>query len=112
VQGRGATGERIVAEARALQDAGAFAVVLEMVPAETARKVTAELTVPTIGIGAGPDCDAQVNVWQDMAGLRPPPRPRFVRPYADLRDVLARAAAAYGEDVRAGRYPGPDESYE
>jgi 3-methyl-2-oxobutanoate hydroxymethyltransferase len=112
VQGRGEAAEALVAAAVALQDAGAFAVVLEMVPAEVARQVTEKLAVPTIGIGAGPDCDAQVNVWQDMAGLRPPPYPRFVRPYADLRGALTQAATAYGDDVRAGRYPGPDEAYE
>jgi 3-methyl-2-oxobutanoate hydroxymethyltransferase len=112
VQGRGGAGERVVAEALALQRAGAFAVVLEMVPSEVAKQVTAALDVPTIGIGAGPDCDAQVNVWQDMAGLRPPPRPRFVRPYADLRSALLQAATAYGDDVRAGRYPAPGEGYE
>ncbi len=82
-----------------------------MVPAEVAKRVTGGLDVPTIGIGAGADCDAQVLVWQDMAGLRPEPLPRFVKRYADLRGVLATAAADFGADVRAGTYPGPEHSY-
>ena len=78
VQGRGSAGDQVFADAVALQAAGAFAVVLEMVPADTAKRITGELMIPTIGIGAGPDCDAQVLVWQDMAGLRGGPLPRFV----------------------------------
>jgi 3-methyl-2-oxobutanoate hydroxymethyltransferase len=112
VQGRGDDGDRLVADALALEAAGAFAVVLEMVPATVAKRVTAELAVPTIGIGAGPECDAQVLVWQDMAGLRPDPMPRFVKKYADLRGSLLAAAAAFAEDVRDGRFPGPGQSYE
>ncbi len=98
--------------ALALQDAGAFAVVLEMVPALVAKNLTAELAIPTIGIGAGVDCDAQVNVWQDMAGLRADPVPRFVKRYADLRGVLTAAATAFAADVAAGSYPGPEHAYE
>jgi 3-methyl-2-oxobutanoate hydroxymethyltransferase len=112
VQGRGEAAERVREEAVALQEAGAFAVVLEMVPATVARDVTAALTIPTIGIGAGPDCDAQVLVWQDMAGLRAGRLPRFVKTYADLRGELARAARAFAEEVGQGRYPGPEHSYE
>src|SRR5690606_25032219 len=79
VQGRGDTGDALIADALALQDAGAFAVVMEMVPAEIAKQITHELHIPTVGIGAGPDCDAQVLVWQDMAGLRTGRVPRFVK---------------------------------
>jgi 3-methyl-2-oxobutanoate hydroxymethyltransferase len=111
VQGRGAAAEAVFTDAVALQAAGAFAVVLEMVPAETAKRVTGELTIPTIGIGAGPDCDAQVLVWQDMAGLRAGPLPRFVKRYADLRGTLQDAVAEFAEDVRSGTYPGPEHSY-
>jgi 3-methyl-2-oxobutanoate hydroxymethyltransferase len=111
VQGRGEAAEEVLADARALQAAGAFAVVLEAVPAPLAERVTAELDIPTIGIGAGPACDAQVLVWTDMAGLTPGPGPRFVKRYADLRGVLAQAATAFSDDVREGRYPGPEHSY-
>ena len=112
VQGRGDAAERMVADALALQAAGAFAVVLEMVPASVAAEITKALDIPTIGIGAGPDCDAQVLVWQDMAGLnRSGPR-RFVKRYADLRGVLEEAARAYAEDVQAGTFPGPEHSFE
>ncbi len=111
VQGRGDDGERLVADAHALQEAGAFAVVLELVPAEVAKRVTAELTIPTIGIGAGVDCDAQVLVWTDMAGLTGGRTPRFVKKYADLRGVLSAAAQAYQADVVAGTYPDGAHSY-
>jgi 3-methyl-2-oxobutanoate hydroxymethyltransferase len=111
VQGRGAAADEVFHDAVALQAAGAFAVVLEMVPADTAKRVTGELTIPTVGIGAGPDCDAQVLVWQDMAGLREGPLPRFVKKYADLRGVLQGAVAEFAEDVRTGGYPGPEHSY-
>jgi 3-methyl-2-oxobutanoate hydroxymethyltransferase len=111
VQGRGSAADELFADAVALQAAGAFAVVLEMVPADTAKRVTAELTIPTIGIGAGPECDAQVLVWQDMAGLRDGPLPRFVKKYADLRGVLEGAVAAFAQEVRTGTYPGPEHSY-
>jgi 3-methyl-2-oxobutanoate hydroxymethyltransferase len=112
VQGRGEAADRLVAAGKAMQEAGAFAVVLEMVPAEVAAAVTATLTIPTIGIGAGPHCDAQVLVWQDMAGLNQGPKPKFVKRYADLRAVLAGAATAYAEEVRAGSYPGAEHSYQ
>lgn len=111
VQGRGEDGERLLHDAKALQEAGAFALVLEMVPAELASRVTASLTIPTIGIGAGAGCDAQVLVWQDLTGLTPR-TPRFVRRYADLRKVLTDAVTAYTEDVRAGRFPAQQESFE
>jgi 3-methyl-2-oxobutanoate hydroxymethyltransferase len=112
VQGRGAGAEQLLADAHAAQDAGAFAVVLEMVPAEIAAQVTKELSVPTIGIGAGVDCDAQVLVWPDMAGLTGGRVPRFVKKYAELRAELLRAAREYAEDVRSGTFPGPEHSFE
>ncbi|MDQ2708685.1 MAG: 3-methyl-2-oxobutanoate hydroxymethyltransferase [Actinomycetota bacterium] len=111
VQGRGDAGESLIADALALQAAGAFAVVLEMVPADVAKRVTAELAICTVGIGAGPDCDAQVLVWQDMAGLNTGRVPRFVKRYADLGGVLAQAARAFGDEVRGGVYPDPEHSY-
>jgi 3-methyl-2-oxobutanoate hydroxymethyltransferase len=111
VQGRGEDGERLMRDAKSLQEAGAFAVVLEMVPAELAARVTESLLIPTIGIGAGPDCDAQVLVWQDMAGLSPKVA-RFVRRYADIRSTLADAAREFTQDVRTGRFPAPDNTYE
>ncbi len=112
VQGRGEAADELLRDAVVLQEAGAFAVVLEMVPAETAKRVTGELAIPTIGIGAGPDCDAQVLVWQDMAGLRGGKAPRFVKRYADLRGVLRGAVDQFSEEVRTGAYPGPEHSYD
>ena len=111
VQGRAADGDRVVADAHALAAAGAFAVVLEMVPAPVAKRVTSELRIPTVGIGAGPDCDAQVMVWQDMAGLRGGRLPRFVKQYADLRGVLGDAVRRYAEEVRAGTFPAEEHSF-
>jgi 3-methyl-2-oxobutanoate hydroxymethyltransferase len=112
VQGRGAGADKLLADAHAVQEAGAFAVVLEMVPAEIAGQVTKELTIPTIGIGAGVDCDAQVLVWPDMAGYTGGRVPRFVKKYADLRAELLRAAKEYADDVRGGTFPGPEHSFE
>ena len=112
VQGRGAGAEQLLADAHAAQDAGAFAVVLEMVPAEIAAQVTKELAIPTVGIGAGVDCDAQVLVWPDMAGLTSGRVPRFVKKYADLRAELLRAAQEYADEVRTGVFPGPEHSFE
>ncbi len=113
VQGRGENGERMVEDAKALEAAGAFAIVLEVVPAELASQITAASTVPTIGIGAGPDCDAQVLVWQDMADFRPAggPVPRFVKTYAKLGNELREAATHFAEEVRSGTYPGPEHTY-
>ena len=105
VQGRGDDARRLLTDAHAVADAGAFAVVLEMVPGDLARQVTAELDIATVGIGAGPDCDAQVLVWQDMAGLRRGRIQRFVKQYADLATILGDAAAAYVDDVRNGTFP-------
>ena len=96
----------------ALQDAGAFALVMEMVPGEVARQVTDKLTIPTIGIGAGPDCDAQVLVWQDMAGLRTGRQQRFVKRYADVHGVLLGAARTYAAEVAGGSFPGPEHTFD
>ncbi|MGZ4508972.1 MAG: 3-methyl-2-oxobutanoate hydroxymethyltransferase [Blastococcus sp.] len=112
VQGRGAGAEKLLADAHAVQEAGAFSVVMEMVPAEIAGQVTKELTIPTIGIGAGVDCDAQVLVWPDMAGFTGGRVPKFVKKYADLRAELLRAAREYADDVRGGAFPGPEHSFE
>jgi 3-methyl-2-oxobutanoate hydroxymethyltransferase len=111
VQGRGDAGQRVVDQALALQDAGAFAVVMEMVPGDVAAEVTKRLEIPTIGIGAGPDCDAQVLVWPDMAGLRTGRMPRFVKQYADVHGVLLKAAQDYAADVAAGTFPGPEHTF-
>ena len=111
VQGRGDAGDALVVAALALQDAGAFAVVLEMVPADVAKRITAELRIPTIGIGAGVDCDGQVLVWQDMAGLRRGPLPRFVKQYAQLRETLSGAAQSFADDVAQRNFPGEEHTY-
>ena len=112
VQGRGEAGDALLADALALQEAGAFAVVLEAVPADLAERVTKELVIPTIGIGAGIGCDAQVLVWTDMAGLTPGKPLTFVKRYADLRGVLTDATQAFVDDVREGRFPGPEHSFD
>jgi 3-methyl-2-oxobutanoate hydroxymethyltransferase len=112
VQGRGAGAEQLLADAHAVQEAGAFAVVLEMVPAAVAGQVTKELAIPTIGIGAGPDCDAQVLVWPDMAGLNGGRVPKFVKKYADLRGELLRAAQEYATEVRTGAFPTAEHSFD
>ena len=110
VQGRGEDGERLLHDAKSLQAAGAFAVVLECVPAALARRVTESLDIPTIGIGAGPDCDAQVLVWQDMAGLSPRTA-KFVKKYADVAGVLRDAAQAFAVEVAGGTFPTEEYSY-
>jgi 3-methyl-2-oxobutanoate hydroxymethyltransferase len=110
VQGRGEDGEQLLHDAKLLQAAGAFSVVLECVPAALAARVTQTLSIPTIGIGAGPSCDAQVLVWQDMAGLSPR-TPRFVKKYADLATVLHDAATAFADDVTGGAFPDEEHSY-
>jgi 3-methyl-2-oxobutanoate hydroxymethyltransferase len=112
VQGRGGAAEQLVTDAHAVADAGAFAVVLEMVPADLAARITRELAIPTIGIGAGPDCDAQVLVWQDMAGLTAGRVPRFVKKYADLASVLSDAATQYVTEVAEGTFPAEEHSFQ
>lgn len=110
VQGRGDAGEQLLADTLALQDAGAFAVVLEAVPSDLGAVVSEKLTIPTVGIGAGNGTDAQVLVWTDLAGLTER-QPKFVKKYADLRAVLTEAATAYADEVRGGTFPGPEHSY-
>ena len=112
VQGRGDSAQRTIDDAVALQEAGCFAIVMEMVPSPLAKAVTERLDIPTIGIGAGPDCDAQVLVWQDMAGLRGGRAPRFVKKYANLREDLADAAKAYAAEVASGAFPAAEHSFE
>jgi len=113
VQGRdGEAARELVAHAHAVQEAGAFAVVLEMVSAEAAKTVTSELHIPTVGIGAGPHCDGQVLVWQDMAGMRRGKSPRFVKRYADMANVLSDAAGRFADDVRSGQFPAAEHSFE
>jgi len=111
VQGRGDDAQRLIDDASALADAGAFCVLMEMVPAETAAAVDAAVSVPTVGIGAGNATTGQVLVWQDMAGLRGGRMAKFVKQYADLRNTLLDAATAYGDDVRSGEFPGPEHSF-
>ncbi|MEU6733247.1 3-methyl-2-oxobutanoate hydroxymethyltransferase [Streptomyces physcomitrii] len=111
VQGRGEeAAHRLLQDAKAAQDAGAFAVVLELVPAELAAEVTRSLHIPTVGIGAGAECDAQVLVTTDMLGLTGGRMPRFVKQYADLRASVGEAAKAYAEDVVGGSFPAAEHS--
>lgn len=112
VQGRGDAAQRLIDEAKAFQDAGAFSIVMEMVPAPVAAQVTEALDIPTIGIGAGAGCDGQVLVWQDMMGLRTGRAPRFVKKYADLHGVMLAAAQEYAADVAAGTFPAAEHSFE
>jgi 3-methyl-2-oxobutanoate hydroxymethyltransferase len=111
VQGRGDAAERVLRDARAVQEAGAFAVVMEMVPGDVAAEVTRELEIPTIGIGGGNQTDGQVLVWQDAFGLGGGRVPRFVKQYADLRSVLLEGARAYAADVSARSFPGPEHTF-
>jgi len=111
IQGRGEGLELLLADARSVEEAGAFAVVLEMVPAEAAARVTAEVGIPTISVGGGPSCDGQLLVWTDWAGLSTGRIPKFVKQYANLRQVLTDAALAFRADVESGAYPGEQHSY-
>lgn len=111
VQGRGDAGETLLADAHALADAGAFAVVLECVPSELGRRVTEEVGIPTIGIGAGPHTDGQVLVLHDLLGLTPGPAPRFVKRYADLASRMSEAVQLFAKEVGEGAYPTDAESY-
>lgn len=112
IQGRGAGLEQLMADALAVQEAGAFAVVLEMVPAESARLVTERLRIPTIGVGAGPHVDGQLLVWTDFAGFTTGRIPKFVKQYADLQKTLTDAVAQFRADVADHSYPGPEHSYD
>ena len=111
IQGRGEGAEALLADAHAVEDAGAFAVVLEMVPSGIAARVTEELRIPTIGVGAGPHVDGQLLVWTDWAGLSTGRIPKFVRQYADLKTVLGDATKAYIADVTAAEFPAPENEY-
>jgi 3-methyl-2-oxobutanoate hydroxymethyltransferase len=112
VQGRSDEGaEQILADARALEEAGAFAVVLEGVPSALGKRVTEAVSIPTIGIGAGPACDGQVLVIQDLLGLNPDHVARFVRQYAQLGEEIAAAARRFSDDVRSGAFPSPEHEY-
>ncbi|MGW7439024.1 3-methyl-2-oxobutanoate hydroxymethyltransferase [Streptomyces sp. NPDC054849] len=112
VQGRGdEAAHQLLRDAKAAQDAGAFAVVLELVPAELAAEVTRSLHIPTVGIGAGAQCDAQVLVWTDMMGLTSGKLPRFVKQYAKLRETMGDAAKAFAEDVVGGTFPQEEHAF-
>jgi 3-methyl-2-oxobutanoate hydroxymethyltransferase len=102
---------QLVADAKALDAAGCFALVLEGVPDAVARMVTDSVDVPTIGIGAGPDCDGQVLVWQDAFGMRSGKMARFVKQYADVKSVLSDGAEAYISDVKGSTFPGPEHTF-
>jgi 3-methyl-2-oxobutanoate hydroxymethyltransferase len=111
VQGRGDSASRLVDAAKAMEAAGAFSIVMEMVPGDVAAQVTKELTIPTIGIGAGPHCDGQVLVWQDAFGLRTGRMAKFVKQYADVHGVLLEAAQQYAAEVADGTFPGPEHTF-
>lgn len=112
VQGRGKEdAARLLHDARALEDAGVFALVLECVPAALGAEITAAVGVPVIGIGAGPECDGQILVTSDMLGMEDKPAPRFVKQYADVATSMAHAYAAYRADVQGGAFPDPDTSF-
>ena len=110
VQGRDEKGDAILADAKALEAAGCFAIVLELIPAELAERITSELTIPTIGIGAGAKCDAQVLVWTDLMGLTPKP-PKFARAYRDLRSEISAGVKEWLADVQSGQFPGENETF-
>jgi 3-methyl-2-oxobutanoate hydroxymethyltransferase len=111
VQGRGDAAEQTIHDAIAVAEAGAFSVVMEMVPAELATQITGKLTVPTVGIGAGRNCDAQVLVWQDMAGLTSGKTAKFVKRFGDVGGELHRAATQYADEVASGTFPDEDHSF-
>ncbi|TDD04808.1 3-methyl-2-oxobutanoate hydroxymethyltransferase [Nonomuraea deserti] len=110
VQGRGQSGDELMSDAKDLEGAGAFSVVLECVPADLAQRVTTSLAIPTIGIGAGPSTDAQVLVWQDLMGLTPRPA-KFVKQYSDMAAEMDRAVRAFAADVTSGAFPAPEHTY-
>jgi 3-methyl-2-oxobutanoate hydroxymethyltransferase len=111
IQGRGDSVDQLLADAKAVEKAGAFAVVIEMVPSEAAARVTAELSIPTISVGAGPHCDGQLMVWSDWAGFHRGRIPRFVKQYAQIGETLLEAAREYKQDVERGVYPAPAHEY-
>jgi 3-methyl-2-oxobutanoate hydroxymethyltransferase len=111
IQGKGLDEQRLIDLGMAYERAGAFGLLIEMVPGQVASRITEAVGIPTVGIGAGNGCDAQVLVWQDMAGLRQGQLPRFVKQYADLRKVLNDAAQAFAEDVESGSFPGSEHTF-
>jgi 3-methyl-2-oxobutanoate hydroxymethyltransferase len=112
IQGRGEAADAVLADAKAVEAAGAFAVVLEMIPAELAARITTELTIPTISVGAGAETDGQLLVWTDFAGMNTGRVPKFVKQYANVGAILSDAVKAFKADVESGAYPGPEHSYE
>ena len=113
MQGRDAErAAELLSDANALEDAGAFAIVLELLPAPVARRISESLTIPTIGIGAGPHCDGQVLVLHDMLGLNEMFSPKFLKHYAQLAETVREASRRFSQEVREGRYPGPEHSFE
>lgn len=111
VQGRGGKGEEIIRDAKAIESAGAFAVVLELVPSDLATRITSSISIPTIGIGAGKSCDAQVLVWQDLLGLTAN-SPKLAKRYLELRSLMGAAVTEWANDVASGEFPGADQSFE
>ncbi len=111
VQGRGGKGEEIIRDAKAIESAGAFAVVLELVPSDLATRITSSISIPTIGIGAGKNCDAQVLVWQDLLGLTAK-SPKLAKRYLELRSLMGEAVTAWAKDVATGEFPGADQTFE
>lgn len=111
IQGKGDNANELIEAAKAFEKAGAFALLIEMVPSDVATRITQAVSIPTVGIGAGSGCDAQVLVWQDMAGMRSQGLPRFVKQYADMRTILSNAAKAYREDVEQGTFPDKEHSF-
>ena len=112
VQGRGEQADQLLNDAKALEKAGAFSIVLEAIPSDLAKQITESVSIPTIGIGAGSDTDAQVMVWQDLVGLTSGPKPKFVKNYLNLREQVEKAVKEFSSDVASGKYPDKDHSYE
>ena len=111
IQGKGEDAQRLIDLSVAFERAGAFGLLIEMVPGDVATKITETVSIPTVGIGAGNGCDAQVLVWQDMAGLRDGQLPRFVKQYANMRKVMSDAAQAFAKDIESGSFPGPEHTF-
>lgn len=111
IQGKGEDAQRLIDLSVAFERAGAFGLLIEMVPGDVATRITETVSIPTVGIGAGNGCDAQVLVWQDMAGLRDGQLPRFVKQYADMRKVMSDAAQAFAKYVESGSFPGPEHTF-
>ena len=111
IQGKGEDAQRLIDLSVAFERAGAFGLLIEMVPGDVATRITETVSIPTVGIGAGNGCDAQVLVWQDMAGLRDGQLPRFVKQYANMRKVMSDAAQAFAKDIESGSFPGPEHTF-